>query len=109
MSSTSSRLPWRVTTRSYLSIIVPGPNPNVTCATPPVADGAAVTDSVVHAGSWPPPTGSGALVTPLTSRFSCATSLEVSGHAAKTSGPDEPASQVVNMAVPVHLAGVQAG
>src|ERR1700693_5624419 len=109
MSSTSSRPPWRITTRSYLSMIVPEPNPNVTWATPPVADGVAVTNSVAHAGSWPPPTGSGALVTPLTSRFSCATSLEVIGHDAKMSGPDEPASQVVNMAVPVQFAGVQAG
>jgi len=37
------------------------------------------------------------------------TSLAVNGHGAKTSGPDELASQVVNIASPAQLAGVHAG
>ena len=70
---------------------------------------AGVTVLVIHSGSWPPPIGSGALTTPLTSLFSWVTSRMVSGHGAKTSGPDELASQVVNIALPAQLAGVQAG
>jgi hypothetical protein len=76
---------------------------------PPVADGVVVTDLVVHSGSWPPPSGSGALTTPSTTLFNWVTSLAVSGHVANTSIPDEPASQVVNIASPAQLAGVQAG
>jgi hypothetical protein len=37
------------------------------------------------------------------------TSLAVNGHGANTSGPDELASQVVNIASPAQLAGVHAG
>ncbi len=76
---------------------------------PPVGVGVVVTDWVVHAGSWPPPNGSGALATPSTSLFNWVTSLAVNGHAANTSGPDEAASHVVNIASPAQLAGVQAG
>jgi hypothetical protein len=89
-------------------MIDPGPNPNVTWTTPPVAEGVAVAVLVAQAGSWPPPSGSGALGTPATSCCSCATSLDVSGHDAKTSLPDAPAAQVVNIAFPAQVAGVQA-
>src|SRR5579862_3291875 len=103
MSSTSSWLLCTITTRSYLSAVLPAPDPNTTCAIPPVADGVVVTDFVVHSGSWPPPNGSGALTTPSTTLCSWVTSLAVSGHAANTSIPDEPASQVVNIASPAQL------
>src|SRR5579863_3345455 len=109
MSSTSSWLLCTITTRSYFSVVFPAPDPKTTCAMPPVADGVVMTDLVVHSGSWPPPNGSGALTTPSTALLNWVTSLAVSGHAANTSSPDEPASQVVNIASPAQLAGVQAG
>src|ERR1019366_7503028 len=96
-------------TRSYSSVVVPGPNPKVTCTTPPVDEGLAVTVSVVHSGSWPPPSGSGALGTPSTSCLICASECAVNGHDAKTSGPLEPASHVVYIASPAQFAGVHAG
>src|SRR5450755_338279 len=109
MSSTSNWLPVSSTTRSSFSGFVPGPNPRDTWTTPPVFDGAAANVSVVHSGSWLPPSGSGALTAPAVSACSCVASLGVRGHDENTSAPEAPASHVVNIALPAHVAGAHGG